>query len=267
MSENTPYLCKTLPIQSEMVTKLIKNCWHANEAIWQGPIPKEQLLFADKGETYNDFSVYFKKKKYSIPVDQVPGWDKGFDNDLENWPKIVWLAKEYFSVGFRNPMGGHYNPRIRKNVIHPGGCRQKIIDFFATGTVDLIYFNTGGIRPKWLSNLSKRRPKDLFDEGYAIHLVADHGSLIPHVMKDLGLIPHGKKKTHFEIQKMLSNLHVNSPNDLDVLEPWRAKKSAEANWEVTYDPNNPERNLVKSMTCVMAGVEYTDQDVEVKKIK
>jgi len=259
------FLLETLPFSNEFVLDVIPRYWHLRETLHQGNIPKRELTFTESHEVFNDLENYILKEQWKVDVLEVPEWDVGFNNDLENWLKFVWLTKEYLSKGFINPVCVHYNPRIRKNVIHPGGCRQQVLNLFHNNSIHAIYFNTGGVRPKWLKKMKKVSVESLIAQGWGINLVADHGSLIPHLLKDLDSIVVGKKQTQIMIQKNLSNFKFTCNRKIDILSPWQTKDRRKARFKCNIIRGNFEENIVKAAACMFNNIEYSDREIEVLK--
>jgi hypothetical protein len=259
------FLCQTLPITPNQALDLVSYCWHPGENLYQGYIPKEKLTFSGCREVYNDLQNYINNSKWNVDVSTVPKWDADFDNELENWVKFVWLTAEYLTKGFRNPVGAHYNPRLDKNVIHPGGCRQHVLDLFHKGSISAIYFNTGGVKPIWLHKLEKVSITSLLDQGWDFNLVADHSSLIPHLLKDLESIVIGKKQTHIKIQENLSDLSFISNEKVDILAKWQIKDKRKARFRLNMIGSNHTKNVVKAAACMLNDYNFSDDDIQIIK--
>lgn len=232
------YLMYTLPIDQEEVASFAKRFWKPGEGIFLGMIPYSQLLFDYDIEALDHISNYFKNELYKFNPSEVPldKLDAVIINAWEDYSKFVWLAQEYIDNGnkFTNPIGSHYNPRMLKNPIHPGGARNKIYKYLHNKDEEIysFYFPTYEVKPNFLKNMKRKDPSKLVKQGYSIGLTPDHGSLIPHVMKGMDSIPSAKKeyqmriyerfKTPIKIQsthpmsEMRLDKFINEPNPKEI---------------------------------------------------
>jgi hypothetical protein len=101
----------------------------------------------------------------------------------EEYTKAVWLTKIFLTEGFKYYMGAHFSPRIRKWHIHPGGNRFRVWCLFDNKKDhDFLVFNNSGHDINFkLTFKSIEELEDYVKEPASVALVADHGSLIPHI--------------------------------------------------------------------------------------
>lgn len=279
------------------------NYWHPGEWIWEGVIDKKFFKFDPLQDTMIDMYQYLTKCKYNQVLDDDYEWDTTGDMDLENFVKMIWLMDEYEKGNwqFRNKLCSHYNPRLQKIQIHPGGMRNKIVDLFGGTEVPVLFFNTGGFYNEPM--MKDLQPKDL--ESFALvkewsgTCVADHGSLIPHLMKDVHTIGSHKKIWHEKLSLRAQNLKIftnidkgvfswwmDNPNDeilngfkdgpIDLLrDRWFTNNPLEANVNVTFklrdkpgvydEYGRPKtRNQIIAMLCAFAGQNYESETMLIK---
>ena len=245
--------------------------WRPGEWLWYGHLEKHFFKFDPLNEILGDIKGYFGVQSYNWDLEDDYEWDRAdrYDSDLENLIKLVWLTNEYVSADFKfqNPVGGHWCPHNEQIIIHPGGCRNKIINLFGE-KVEVIFFNTGGFRTIWLGFLDPVDPFDLIEDGWRGSVVPDHGSLIPHLLKDLQSIKDGKAEWHLKLKDKLSNnkLKVYSNIELPYLENWSTTKD-EANVTVTFTKKVTElsdENYIQAILCTLAEVDYTNEYLTVK---
>jgi hypothetical protein len=214
------YIWKELPLALNERIIIFEKCLGLNESLFRGKISKKLLKFTPAEYTYSRIEKYFLEKKY-LEVVQENELDRGNNRDLEDFIKLCWLTDEYLTNGFNNPINVHYNPRIKKNVIHPGGSRNQIINLFQTSPVDCLYFNTGGVYFDWMKDFKKIDIKNLIgtndlDLSY-VALVADHGSIIPHIHLQANTIPSGIFKFYNVIKENLKTIKIKSNVNIHVL--------------------------------------------------
>jgi len=254
----------------------ISNYWKQGEHLWKGKLPKNVLLFDDNNEIINDIDVFFRNEKYTATIDDTYVWNDCIDHELENLIKLCWLTNEYVTNGFDNPVGAHWNPRLQANVIHPGGCRNKVIKLFHEGPVDVIYFNTGGFYVAWMKDLEYQDLSELLDTGWVCGCVPDHGSLIPHPMLEQSVFDIGpnietwfyriSKKLNDSTFKIYFNRLLNS--DFDYFKKFVTKDIQESKISVQFKKTIPETiDVYKSIILSLAEVDYENEAFKVTQIK
>jgi hypothetical protein len=111
-----------------------------------------------------------------------------YQQTLEDYSKAVWLTKDFISLdSFRNPIGVHWNPRINKWNIHPGGTRQRVIYHFEKNKeINVLGFNTNAKPIKFSRKFfSVEEIQEYFNASdVALVCTSDYGSIIPHIHFD-----------------------------------------------------------------------------------
>lgn len=163
------------PGQTPLIKELVYNhLLRENESVWLGEVPKSSLKTPERHITSTG------------PVNEI---DAFFRNPNEEHQRIMtklsWLASDFFNKGFQTYFGAHYNPRIQRNVYHPGGGRFLIHRWFdPSDTIKMFYFNTLGQQYPWLKSMQKLQYQDIIDMNYDITWIADHTTFIPHLFYD-----------------------------------------------------------------------------------
>lgn len=185
------------------ITECADKHWRDGENLWYGTMPHssiEQTLFDStlgriagffRGDFHRTLKPGYRAKWGTTDLPHV---------GIENVAKLTWLCEEFLDndMKFDNPLCTHYDPRHNDNIIHPGGMRKVLLKLYCGPdyAVDTYYFNTGGFYdPDTMSNLEiiseseatrLHFTHDSDDPNYisAIRgcLVADHGTMIPHLM-------------------------------------------------------------------------------------
>ena len=242
---------------------IIDRSWKENESIWQGKLPYDTTAPIDESGLRYEIRTYFNNKCYNIDPSDIPSDQENYNVPLEVISKMCWLSDVWLSTGFDNAIGCHWNPRIGKNVVHPGYTRKKVIDLFPPKTrmIDVIYFNTGGIQAEWMRNLTKVDFEELMNDNWMLPVfVPDHGSMIPHIQKDIEYIPFGIKDYHGKIFNRLRSLRLSSNVPIKYLEPWLVTRNHTV--EVTCDTKLDVVNHARVIVSVLSG-----NDIDINGIK
>jgi hypothetical protein len=211
----TDFVSTSIGSSNEECVELFKKYKKKTENIYTGLIPRQEIFLSTHTEIYKDIEIYFLKQMYKEnPVNNV------FDPYLKKFVKLCWLTEEYLTVGFKNPIGVHYNPRLSKNIVHPGASRQQILSLFQDSDIDCIYFNTGGKQYYWMDRLKKKDIADFCIDDVFITLVPDHGSLIPHMHLNQESISSNVTRYQRLIQQRLSDFRVSTTVEIPFLAPW-----------------------------------------------
>jgi len=244
--------------QSQVDDLALANWQVAGESLYIGKIPKEYLSFDSDHEIVGLADNYFHQKKYKIDIATFPAIDAGHDQDLELFAKFLWLFSEYRTRGFVNPIGVHLNPRTHNLVIHPGGCRNKVLKMFHKGPIYSVFFNTKGYHAPWMDiALRKISIKDFkAKHPSSLGLVADHGSLIPHFLVQVDIIPKGIETWHNKIRKTLKQLRIKTNGDTRWLNDFVADSNH--NVEITYKTNPPKESEFKGLVHMLSDLNYED---------
>jgi hypothetical protein len=237
-----------------------------NEKLYVGTIDKDNLLLKAYSDVLlNSISKYVFEKQFEFENERIVS-----DFNRRLFPKVCWLADEYFKQGFKYPVSVHYNPRIQRNVIHPGSIRNHIIKLFQQEQpVKCLYFNTGGVKFEFMNSLSVFSKGDLLEykENLEIELVADHGSIIPHLNLDVTSVNPNIEKWHGFIRTRLTGqeFRVFSNKPIDFLQPWYASKETASIEIIIGDVNSDERDdiLCKATILAMLGKSYQSEKLTV----
>jgi hypothetical protein len=216
-------LTKTLPM-TKTHGELFFNYMHSNESFGLATIDKNMLHYDTicdlKNEIYNFFTIGLNSNPNweNISVDNWDTYVKEYKHPIENYGKLVWLTRDYISnKSFNNPIGVHWDPTVKKWIIHPGGSRQKVIHLFHQDPLDVVAFNTGGIDLKFNKKFKSYVDLEQYFNEPELFLcvVADHGSLIPHLhfSHNTSIIKnvkeyHTKMKQFFTRYKLVANFDL-----------------------------------------------------------
>jgi hypothetical protein len=252
----TDYLLNFLSGSQEELVDTFNKFKKSNEFLYRGTISKEDLEFSSAREIYEDIEKYFntefEKEYHPIP----------YSLTFKTFVKMCWLTDMYFSEGIRNPLGVHYNPRLGKNIIHPGRARQAVYSLFHEGPVDVIYFNTGGITPPWPNPLQQIEIDSFLNTGGYIALVPDHGSIIPHIHYEQHLLTDMVTEYHTRIRNRFNNnFSIRSNVDIELLRKW--KTSLKPVVDITFSNNFDFKDVVKSIFIITLGLPYTSDKFKI----
>lgn len=213
--------------------------YHLNALRVYGSAERIEFLYKTKRSTENLFLGNIDVSKLSLRTseDVAPRVIKYFSENyyLDDkttqditkrvFPKLCWLTDEFLKSGFKYPISVHYNPRIQENVIHPGSIRGIVYNLFKkSNTAYCMYFNTGGVKFDFLNSLRVLDKQELLDQtsNMEIELVADHGSIIPHINLNSKVVKPSVSKWHDFIYRRLTSpsFSIYSNLDIEILKPW-----------------------------------------------
>ena len=253
------YIIKTLSIEKADVISFFLKYKHREESLYIGKINRSLLEFTSDEEIYNIIRTYFIEEKYNKRMSACE-MDKGKDRALEDFPKLCWLTNDYNQTGFRNPLCVHYNPRTGKNVIHPGGSRNIIIKLFGTRPITCLYFNTGGVDFPWLKQFKIVNPAMFHAKTTSWYLVADHGSLIPHVHFDTTTIPDNVARYHDLISDKLKTFSFSTNVGIPFLEKW---ETTDSNLRFVFKKDHTSVDVCKATILGLLGIPYNSPTLQV----
>ena len=253
------YVYVALPGTQDELRQIFKICKHSSESLYRGFIPKEALVFSTDETCYFDMCNYFSIM-HTIETDLE---DRTYNKKFETFVKMCWLTDVYFSEGFKNPIGVHYNPRLNGNVIHPGGARQKVYSLFHTGPIDCLFFNTTGVEFEWMQFLNKIELDDYKD--HFVALTADHGSIIPHVHFDQYMLHPNIMKYHKRIlNRFNDNFSFESNFDIEPLHKWKTSLKPVVRIIFSEQPNF--KDVVQSVILMSLGHSYKSERFEIQNL-
>lgn len=273
-----PYSMTCLTIDNNVLEdhKIIPY-WKQGEWIWYGNIPRKWFYFDSFSATEEEFSTYFDKKNWKKDISDYPdeNWDHPFnqDYDFENFLKYVWLTNEYLTQGgFKNPLFCHYNPKLHKVVVHPGGVRVMVEGLFGNDMVAANFFNTGNFYHEFMDDMEPWDMDEMIDDSkYGCIGVPDHGSVIPHCGIDMNLIPESKREWYWKIYNRttgnfsisVSGGYDNSKSKLFTswVEPWIVSDNAQV--DVVFKNYPTIMDILRAVLVVFAEVDYNDEKISV----
>lgn len=195
--------------------KLTQKVWgKSNEKFYRCSLPYDQIIFESQ---WFDFpKSFFKSDFLDVINPDEHEWEKNIGYkyfDQEGFIKLCWVCDELLRDGnLRNELGAHINPHIQPMsmlgkdirvpiVIHPGGTRQVAIMLFTPPKIKSFFFNTRGKSSmEGFEDVEELNFWDIEEENYQTIICPDHGTFIPHPMKDsLTIAP--KKIDYFKIIK------------------------------------------------------------------
>lgn len=186
-----------------------------SENLYLVDIPKDQFLYSSNDTILSSIVGYYAKGIYYSDAETGRYSTNDWQIEFESYLKYVWLTEAYLNKDLKFPVGGHWNPRIERNVFHPGGSRNVILQLFHEGPITTVYFNTNGKKFSWLENQNPVTLKEIehkFNFKPQFILTADHGSLIPHVHFDAKSIDTNIVQYHNRLRKLIGkNIYVNYP--------------------------------------------------------
>jgi hypothetical protein len=172
----TPYVSSILPLNNNESIELFFKLKKDTEHLYTGVSDTSKLV---KYDFSSSIIRYLRDRKFLQRLHHSEIYPP---NDYQ-FPKCCWLTDSILTNGLTNPLSVHYNPRLQKNVVHPGQSRSYILTLFQTEPVDFLYFNTTGIKFPWMKPFKIVSRDQLQDLKFsAFTLTPDHGSIIPQIV-------------------------------------------------------------------------------------
>lgn len=247
--------------------KLLKENKLPNENLYLSYIDYNDIFVRDWNYLYKSTNNFFNKKLNS---------EYNHENDFY-FSKSCWLTSELIKNGhFRSYVTAHYNPRLKKIIIHPGSARYKILNLFNNTKQPFIFWNTNEVEYDWMYK------KDIipFDTNYQLFkdydftIRPDHGSLIPHfTLRKDGPMDDASIEYYKHIQKILNNLKIkltikklnlNKENSFG-RSIFSKFISDDYNCEIIIK-NHTKNTIQKALLIMCTGLSYEDDDLEIKLI-
>jgi hypothetical protein len=96
--------------------------------------------------------------------------------------------------------GAHWNPRMKKVIIHPGGQRFFIFNLFPIRDIQYIFWNTNGIQLDFMKDMEEVDVESLYPKYKHSPggLTFDHGSIIPHPLHEVSYSLNENVEDSFE---------------------------------------------------------------------
>lgn len=269
LPSDDPYHLETIPVfGTEERIDFFHKYKRPTENLYIGNIHAKHLALRTSSDVIPRINDYFLQEQFL---------DETVPDDITKrlLPKICWLADSFFKTGFTQPILAHYNPRIQKNVVHPGSIRGIIIRLFHQDlNVNCMYFNTGGVVFDFMESLRILTRDELlsYKENIEIEMVADHGSIIPHINLDIRAIkPNVKRWQEFVYRRLISpSFTIFCNRDINILAPWYVAKVEDAEIEIDIDIEKLQVNEVyddiicKAVILSIIGKSYSSPSLTVK---
>jgi len=263
-------ILKTLPHNSTHAELFFKYK-HAQEQLGELVLDKSDLDFDTIHLLQRDV-IEFNKTGINLKVNwsklelDTPSYIK-YQTHLENYVKAVWLTKDYIiNSGFKNPIGVHWNPKLNKWNIHPGGSRQKILHLFEKKSIKAIAFNTSGINVKFSKIFNNVKDiKNYYNlEDVFLTCVADYGSLVPHVHFDQKSILGSVEKQFDSIKQFYKHTNIQANFDLT---KWGYTPPTNCKYNVTImveDPLNND-NIIRAFLLLPSFDKFNNYGVKIER--
>lgn len=261
-----PFHLETLPVfGTEERIEFFYKYKRDSEKLYIGHIETHNLLLKKSNSLLSSIKQYFLFRQF-----ENENIVKNFNRRL--FPKVCWLTSAYFKSGFKYPVTVHYNPRIRANVMHPGGIRNHVIKLFHTAPkVNCLYFNTGGVRFEFIDSLRTFSKGDLLEyiDTLEIELVADHGSIIPYINLDTTTNTSNIETWQQFIRSRVSSTEftIFSNKTIDFLQPWCVSEH-DANIKITIgDVSGNEWEDIQCKAAILAilGKSYNSDNLTINQ--
>lgn len=163
---------------------LFENCLLPSESLFEGYL--DISLIESRFSSYSMLKNVFKNKEYEL-LDNVDDSKLSTKfKDLYFLGKICYLSKKYIVESkFNHPITVYFNPRIEKNIAHPGIGRLEVHKLLGANAVKCLYFNTGGVDMESIGirNFKKITLRQLVEDAspFLLGYSLDHGALIPQI--------------------------------------------------------------------------------------
>jgi len=266
-----PVLVDDIAVMTYNESRVMSQYWRAGESLWKGVMPCNSFQLLHENSIRQTVFGYFVNQCFRCSVDEIADDDITVNNYwLEILPKILWLCEEWLTKKqFVEPLMAHWNPRIQKNVVHPGMSRASVMHLFPQGLTEfsVVYFNTGGGYDRnTMNKLRKITIDDLIDDGWnTMTFVADHESLIPHFSKNIEANANYKKDYHRKIIERLSSMSIETnTKDTIFTDPLSAWIKRNGNVQIIFTDQEPgPLAQARALLCALLGKTYTDHEVKV----
>jgi hypothetical protein len=242
---------------------LFENCLLSSESLFEGYL--DISLIESRFSSYNMVKHVFKTKEYELLNDINDSKLSTKFKDLYFLGKICYLAKKYIAESkFNHPITVYFNPRIEKNIAHPGIGRLEVHKLLGANAVKCLYFNTGGVDMESIGirNFKKITLRQLVEEAPPFLLVysLDHGSLIPqiHFVDDE---KDQRYSTVKDLTSQIKNLKIKTNLEIDFLEEFVDDANYTA--ELIFSKSFTELDIARSIIFSLIGHDYQSENLTV----
>ena len=181
-------------------------------------------------------------------------------------PKLCWLTSSYLENGFEYPVCMHYNPRIQRNVMHPGATRNHIINLFhGNQPINCLYFNTGGVEFDFLKSMKIIKKSTLLSYPHiSVNIILDHCSTIPHVNLENNSITDNVPLWGQKLKERFgdSSFKIYMNKQIPVLSRW-ATEDETVNTRIYIEDLKNKNDVVKAFLLVASGKTYSSPTLKV----
>jgi hypothetical protein len=256
----TLYVSSRLPIDNNESIALFFKLKKDTEHLYTGVSDASNLV---KYNFSDSIIRYLRDRKF---LQRLHHSEIYHPNDYQ-FPKCCWLTDSILTNGLNDPLSVHYNPRLQKNVVHPGQSRSYVSSLFQSGPANFLYFNTTGIKFPWMKPFKIVSQDQLQDLKFsAFTLTPDHGSIIPQIffgnyqktMTEL-------IKYHDFITNRLSDMKFRIKSNVLIypLEYWTTNADS-AHIEIFIKDAKVDDDVVRACILSVLGRSYKSDTLEVK---
>jgi len=247
---------------------LYEQCLLPNESLYKGHL--DISLIESRFSTFNVIKNVIQSKEYTLEEFDVE--DKKLSirhHNLYFLGKICYLTKKYLEDNkFNHPITIYFNPRIEKNIAHPGIGRLEVYKLLNIKSVYCLYFNTGGSSLESIGianrdNFKKITLRDLYteDDSFMLCYSLDHGSLIPQIH-----FTNSERENIYDYVKnigsLVRNLKIKSNVPIDFLEPFIDNDNY--NVELIFSNSFTELDIARSIIFSLIAHNYQSENLIVK---
>lgn len=233
--------------------------------------PSENLYLIhleDESLIKNDLKEYFHFLNHFLHTENY----EKFNNNIFGFTKNLWLIRDFIkNKKFDNPCCAHWNPRIKKIVIHPGGQRIKVLKLFNKVHEHKFFFwNTNGVWFDWMDSdgvIEIDSFPDIFKD-YNFGFILDHGSVIPQVVFNdrYNHMDWVEEYYYSDVLPMIKSLKIYYEFDCKFLKKHKTNNFEKATTHIEIK-NDTEISLYKCSFIPFLGIDYEDEDVVIKHLK
>lgn len=239
------------------------------ENLYVGKIPDEALKLEHNDKFYRKVVTEFFTTTISEEVTSfTPSYLFAKWYDLTT----IWFRDR----GFKGLLGAHWNPRIKKVIVHPGGQRIKIVKMFPIYNYDFVFFNTNGYKPHWITKMKHIDIRRLeVDMNMSIGgITLDHGAAIPHpIWKGAYNIENEAEKARLDLENKVKDIklyfkHNSLVNSIDFLNDIRTDTIDNADFIISINKGYEDRfwyNLTRILLVCFTDVEFKDNEIIIER--
>ena len=247
---------------------LYEQCLLPNESLYRGYL--DISLIESRFSTFNVIKNVILSQDYTLEEFAVDNNKLSIKHhDLYFLGKICYLTKKYIEdKKFNHPITVYFNPRIEKNIVHPGIGRLEVYKILNINSVHCLYFNTGGSSLESIGianrdNFEKITLRELLAEEVPFMLCysLDHGSLIPQIHFE-----NFEKEDIYNYVKnigsLVRNLKIKTNIHIDFLEPFIDNDNY--NIELIFSNSFTELDIARSIIFSLIKHNYQSDNLIIK---